>query len=397
MKVLLFGMVDEGPGFPRIRALVKSLELLGARVERLLVPPPGQGNRAGLLSHPFQGARALFRFFRGRRELLRLGRALPPPDLVLVGYPAHGAADLAGRIWPGVPVVVDLFLSLYDTVIRDRGLWPDGGAGAALLRFLDGKTCRSGRLVLLDTEEMCSYMAEETGLPRERFVSIPCGDPDAPERPEPYRGPREGEPLRLFFAGTGPPLQGVEVLLEALDRVRAPVVLTLAGGGKAARRAARRQAGKKVRFLEGWLDRSDLAGELRRCHLSLGIFGNTEKADRVVPLKVYHGLAEGRPVLTGDSRAVRRLLVPGEEVLLCPRGNPQALAKKIEEIQEDPGDLESLARRGARAFRERFSLPALAKRWKVVLERLGLEGRGRPGEDLTSGAVRPREPLEVGP
>ncbi len=379
MKVLLFGAADERPGFPRLRGLTASLEFLGAKVDRLLLPPPPR-DRSALFRNPWKGFRFLSRVLLGRKTLLERGRRLPRPDLVLAGYPAFGTADLAKRIWPGVPVAVDFFLSLYDTVILDRGLWPDRGLGARFLRRLDRATCAAGDVVLTDTVEMGDFCAETTGLPRERFVSIPCGDPDAPEVVDPYRPPGLGEALRVFFAGTGPPLQGVETILEALERCRAPVALTLAGGGRAALEASRAERSGKVRFLRSWLDRETLGREIRSSHLVLGIFGTTKKADRVVPLKVYHGLSEGRPVLTGDSRAVRRLLAPGKEILLSPRGDPAALAARIEELREDPALLEEVARRGRAAFESRFSLTALAGRWREILGRLGIEAPLNPGE-----------------
>ncbi len=366
--------------------MTSSLELLGASVERLLLPPPPR-DRSALFRNPFKGFQALFRILRGRRILLEKGRRLPRPDLVLAGYPAYGTADLAARIWPGVPVVVDFFLSLYDTVVLDRKLWPAGGAGARLLRRLDRATCAAGDLVLTDTEEMGDYAAALTGIPRERFVTIPCGDPGAPPSPAPYSPPGPGETFRLFFVGTGPPLQGVETILEAMGRCGGSAVLTLAGGGRAAMKAARKDWGGKVRFLRSWLDREDLGREIRSSHLVLGIFGTTEKADRVVPLKVYHGLSEGRPVLTGDSRAVRRLLEPGGEILLSPRGDARALARRIDALREDPALLEEVARRGREAFQERFSLPALAGRWREILERLALPVPSSPGESREEGAL----------
>ena len=152
-------------------------------------------------------------------------------------------------------------------------------------------------------------------------------------------------------------------------------------------KAARKDWGGKVRFLRSWLDREDLGREIRSSHLVLGIFGTTEKADRVVPLKVYHGLSEGRPVLTGDSRAVRRLLEPGGEILLSPRGDARALARRIDALREDPALLEEVARRGREAFQERFSLPALAGRWREILERLALPVPSSPGESREEGAL----------
>ena len=52
--------------------------------------------------------------------------------------------------------------------------------------------------------------------------------------------------------------------------------------------------------------------------------------------KIYEGLAMAKPVITGDSPAVRRNLTPGENIWVCRREDPQALAEAIRTLFEHP-------------------------------------------------------------
>src|SRR5690606_2312612 len=56
-------------------------------------------------------------------------------------------------------------------------------------------------------------------------------------------------------------------------------------------------------------------------------FGTTPKAQRVVPTKVYQGLAAGNVVVTSDTEPQRRAL--GDSALYVPPGDAEALADRL--------------------------------------------------------------------
>ena len=86
-----------------------------------------------------------------------------------------------------------------------------------------------------------------------------------------------------------------------------------------------------------------------------------------MPCKVYDGLAAGKPVVTGDGPAPRRLLREGEEVLLVPRGDARALVDALRQLQ-DPA-LRALLSDGARrAYDERFTPDAIGRDLRTALE-----------------------------
>ena len=112
--------------------------------------------------------------------------------------------------------------------------------------------------------------------------------------------------------------------------------------------------------LPEWMARSDVC---------LGIFGTSPKARRVIPNKVFDALACERAVITGDTPAVRELLCPGDDVWVCPPGDPEALADAIVTLRDD--DLRrAIAERGHARFRETASLDALARDLAAIVGEL---------------------------
>lgn len=77
------------------------------------------------------------------------------------------------------PVVLDAFLSLYDTIISDRGLVSPGSVKARVIWWLDRMSCRLADLVLLDTEEHIKFFVSEFGINSDKFVRVFVGAAEA--------------------------------------------------------------------------------------------------------------------------------------------------------------------------------------------------------------------------
>ena len=66
----------------------------------------------------------------------------------------------------------------------------------------------------------------------------------------------------------------------------------------------------------------------------MGIFGNSPKASRVIPNKLFQIVASGKPVITRDSPAIRELITePPEDVVLVPPASAEALANALMSVK----------------------------------------------------------------
>ncbi|MEO6593759.1 MAG: glycosyltransferase family 4 protein [Planctomycetota bacterium] len=367
--VLFCGAWDEGPGYPRTASLVKGLEAGGVRVRKCRLPGLGT-NKQRLLRSPWRWPAAWWTQLRQRREVARNVRTLTAeqrPRCIVVPYPGHTLVATV-KAASEVPVVLDLFLSAYDTVVEDRRLVAPGSLAAAWLRRLDTRACAAADLVLVDTPSNAAYMAELTGLPAERFAWLPVSDPSACAVPAVWQASSDGV-LRLLFFGTGVPLHGLRILLDAVATVPG-VHLTLVGGTPADREHAGRSLGDRLQLEPSFVSGARLQELMAQSQLVAGVFGNGGKTQRVVPFKVVHALAAGRPVLTADTPAICAWLDGCGAVFLVPAGNVVAVAQQLRELVLQPGQLETAAALARAAYDQHFATARTAARWSSLLERL---------------------------
>ena len=112
------------------------------------------------------------------------------------------------------------------------------------------------------------------------------------------------------------------------------------------------------------------------------------KAAMVVPNKVYQAAAAGRPLVTRDGPALREVLEPGAHCLVCPPGDPDALAAAVARLLDDPALGGAPGRCGARP---RAASGSARRRWPARLaRRAGGAPRRAPGSERRERAYRGR-------
>ncbi|MEZ5963402.1 MAG: glycosyltransferase [Planctomycetota bacterium] len=368
VRVLVFGAWDDGVGYPRPRSLLRALNDTGHEVVAWRLPSTFAGQRRiDVVRRPWRWPAAAARVFaagRRARTSFAAARAAVTPDVVVVPYPGHFMAPMVRSVFRG-PIVLDLFLSAHDTAVEDRGYFGPRSLVARALAGIDRRACEAADLVLLDTPTHAQRVATTCGLPAGRVGWLPVGDPDAAAAAEPY--PELAAPLRLLFFGTGVPLHGLPVLVEAVERCGGSVHLDVIGGSPAERRAIAARPSSCVTLGPAFVDRVPLQRAIAAAHVVCGVFGRSGKTARVIPFKVMHALAAGRPVLTGDTPAVREWMQPGHDVLVAPTDDAAALADTLQGLVREADTLPAIARAARAAYERRFSPEALADQCRALL------------------------------
>lgn len=341
MRILCWGTYDISK--PRPRLLLKGLRLAGAEVAECHVDiwhgvvdksqVRGARQRLGiairwLLAYPHLA----WRLARARK-----------PDVVLVGFPGILDVLVAAPIarLRGIPLVWDMFMSLYDTVVEDRQLLPRRGVAARLLHALERFALNRADLVFLDTQAHARRIETLFGLTtgsadavwvgaetehfhadtgRDAAVCAPIASSDKP-------------PLQVLFYGQFIPLHGIETIVHAARLTRSePVEWQLIGKGQEAdriRALLTEQPLPKLHWQE-WVDYEQLHRYIAGADVCLGIFGDSEKAASVIPNKVFQIVAMGKPLITRDSSAIREMLEDAPPcVSLVPASDAEALADAV--------------------------------------------------------------------
>lgn len=122
--------------------------------------------------------------------------------------------------------------------------------------------------------------------------------------------------------------------------------------------------------MTGAVDPSEVPRLLHRMHVAVAPYPPLEEF-YFSPLKVYEYLAAGLPVVATSVGELPRALENGRLGVLVPPGEPDALARALTGLREDPGTRDRLGRAGRRAAVHRHD-------WsRVVARTLELSGAGR--------------------
>ena len=293
-------------------------------------------------------------------EARLLTRRRPDADALIVGYPGHFDLPAARRAARGRPVVFNPLVSLVDTLVADRGRFRPGSLAARALETVDRRAFRAADVVVADTAADARFFEGLAGLDEVPVCFV--GAEDRLFKPS-WSPP---ERFVVLFVGKLIPLHGVETILAAA-REAPEIDFRLVGSGQLEGLLAGRPP--NVQHVP-WIEYERLPAEIQRSGCSLGIFGGSGKAQRVIPNKAFQAIACAAPLVTADTPAARELLVDEESALLVPPGDATALARAVRRLADDPELSRRIAAGGRAAYEREASEAVLGARWSAIIERL---------------------------
>lgn len=329
------------------------------------------------------------------RLVWRVAMQLPHMSALVVGYPGQIDMLVLGPLAKLMrkPVIFNPLVTLTDMIVEDRELVPGASFLGRCIHQLDRLALRLADRVIVDTAENRAYIIDGFGVPAEKIAEIPVGadsrvfEPD----PNPMKNCSTSEPLRVLFYGKYIPLHGIETILRAariLQDLGAAVDFELVGDGQtrvAIGQLADELGLRNLRFVES-VPYHELPNRIASADIVLGIFGETTKAGRVIPNKVFQAMAMGAAIITRHSPAVERVLRHGESALLVRAGSPDELADAILDLRDERRRA-SLGR-VARASYERLAGPDVLAEMAGKLVRQLLSGDEPAERQLEISAIR---------
>ncbi len=400
LRVCYFGTYSMEEGYPRNRVIIEGLKKNGVNVTECHedfwkdTSQKLEGVKAGRgLIKP------LFRLLITYSKLISKFRQIGYYDALIVGYAGHIDIFLAKllNLFRKKPVIFDAFLSLYDTAAMDRKIVHPRSFKAKLLKLIDTWSCRLADAVLLDTQAHVDYFVTEFGLPARKFYAVPVGSSlteKIPLNPPLLKGEiwgLKGDRMNfnVLYFGSYIPLHGVDVILEAAKMLedyennpptpplekggRGGIVFTLIGTGQLLseiKELASRLGLKNINFIDRFVSEDELTCYIMAADICLGVFGQTDKAARVIPCKVYNCLALGKPLITMLSPATEGVLTHRENVFFCRQGDPAALSEAILSLKNDEILRKKIAHGGQDYFENNFSVKAIGKTVLRLIESL---------------------------
>jgi glycosyltransferase involved in cell wall biosynthesis len=262
------------------------------------------------------------------------GRGIATPDLVWV--PCFRQRDIAAaRRWSarrGIPLLTDPLISAWDKQVFERARFSaDSPRSQRLLQWESG-LLQSADIVLADTPAHADFFARTLGVPQEKLHVVYVGAEKSLFKPLPVAPKPPGHPLDVLFFGSFIGLQGADTIVRAarLDH-SGKIRWTLVGQGPEKARCQEIAHGTAHIQFADWMPYEKLPQRICEADVVLGIFGNSDKAGRVIPNKVFQALACGKNVITRDAEAYPEALSKstGHGLVWVPPNNPEALLQAV--------------------------------------------------------------------
>jgi glycosyltransferase involved in cell wall biosynthesis len=300
---------------------------------------------AGLIVHDCSSSeRSFLRYLVAFSKFLKFKRE---SDVILVGFFGQGLVPIV-RLCTRKKIIFDTYLSAYQTLAFDRKAIAPEGLSAAAIRFVEKLSCQLADACLLDTKQDIEYFVREYHLDRTKFRRSFVGAEDSDTLMPDIQV--TADPI-IHFHGEFQALHGTKFIIEAARQLP-EIKFRMIGSGRELDACTSYSKSVKVDNVEfiPSVPFETLQSYMKEATICLGIFGDTEKAQLVIPIKVYEALAMGKPVITSDTPAIRELLTHGNDAFLCHAADSDHLAQAIRTLLTDENLRNKIAANGHRTF-----------------------------------------------
>lgn len=362
-RILVVNLVEQSDAYPNAKYQTKFF-LESKLFDVKLVCCPVWGNKKSwVITRIFSFLCAHFK--------VAVKLALYRGDMIYVFYPSLFVACLAYVLCPKQKVILDAFISIYDTVVVDRRLIRLQSALARILLWFERQVYLRSSKIVVDTESNGEYYSALFNVPASTFCSIPLFTNEEDYCESEYRPAHDK--CRILFVGTLVPLHGVEVIVRAIEMLRETecfeymeFVIVGDGQSRSCLDEILKLELRNVTWVRGWLESPSLAEQIFQADICLGVFGQG-KAERVMPYKTYLYSRVGRAMISCEGYSSNN---PGVKAISCEgsiEDKAARLASELAHLCAHPFERLELSKRSSRYYHQALSNKVASEKLEQLL------------------------------
>lgn len=254
-------------------------------------------------------------------------------DVTFIGFSPQLILPLFYKKFQKQIIVIDFFISVYDTLINDRNKFKTGGLISKVCHLIDAETLKKADHVIVDTKADMKYFAEEFRIYENKFETLYMKADSSIYYPreQKKRIDLQNRFVVLYF-GSILPLQGIDVILEAVKLLSDRQEIHFQIIGAIPDKYSKPIQGN-VEYID-WLSQEELARHIANADLCLaGHFnGKIDKGKRTIPGKAYIYEAMEKKMILGDNSANHELFSEDKKHRFVEMGNAQKLSSLIMQL-----------------------------------------------------------------
>ena len=268
----------------------------------------------------------------------------------------HQSVKKIKKILPDIPVIFDPLISKYLTKITDYQQVSKYSPRALKNYLKDKIPLQASDIVIADTQENKKYYASKFNIEAQKIFVLPIGVDTSVFYPT--TSPGHPDKFRVGFYGGFIPLQGVRKIVECAYELRTheDISFHLAGSGFESGMIGEYVKELNINNIEftGWIDYPELPSLINSFDICLGIFGDTPKADMVIPNKIYHYAAQKKCIITKDTPAIHELFEDKKNIALS-SNRPEEMAEHILSLKKNTKLRDTIAENGYQLITGNYS------------------------------------------
>jgi glycosyltransferase involved in cell wall biosynthesis len=250
-------------------------------------------------------------------------------------------------------IINDFFISNYDTYVYDRKKITKKNPRAWWKYFQDWFNFKFSKYLLSDTQAHFDYWEKLFGKFTGKHLVLPVLADKSIYFPS-LSNIYNDKKIKILFYGSFIPLHGIDIILKAfslMEKNNINFEATIIGKGQIfpQMKDLYNMLNLKNVTMDGkFIDEKELAEEIRKNDIILGIFGNSKKARSVIPNKVYQSTASKKCTVTMNSEVLKEFY--NDEDLITCINTAESLSNTLEELIKKPDKIETIAINGHKQF-----------------------------------------------
>jgi glycosyltransferase involved in cell wall biosynthesis len=258
------------------------------------------------------------------------------------------------------PIVWEPMFSIYDNYVFDRKVAPRWSIKALYYFIMDYVGCRASDVIILDTHANGTYFVETFHADKTKIARVLIGADTGVFYP--MEREKEHALFEVEYHGKYIPVQGIDVIVRAAKLLEDDphIHVTMIGNGqmyKETVKLAETLNVSNITFLP-FMPVDELRPYIARADVCFGLIGDVPRVHRAIPNKLYEAAAMQRVTINADTVALREVFTPGEDVIVVPPGNVQAVADAIRSLKASGKALE-MGEKAAHTFHEQVSFDCI--------------------------------------
>lgn len=362
IKVCFFGAYDRNYSSNRLvlNGLKKNnIPVIEVNTDIKVTRLDKKGDMSGLnlLKRVLRKYKLIPQIIKKRNEIKRC-------DAIYVGYPGHFdvfPAFIVAKIF-GKKLVFNPLVIFYTGFVEEQGILKKNSPLATIVKVGEKILYRLCDLIIADTPYQKDHLVKEFNVNPDKIQVVSIGADDGTYVNK-ERKPQKDE-VNVVYYGLYAPIHSVETIIRAAKLTTDKrVKFLMIGNGNTYEKDFALAKSLKLKNMIFYNDMTEAnaLSTLQKADVFVGFFAKHGTVERVVPNKVFQGIALGKAVITAESKAIRSIFTDKKDIYLCKPEDPKSLYSAIKFLTENPLVREEIAREGYKLYKSRFTPKELGK------------------------------------